>query len=220
MYKMRTRLVGLCVFATIAAATALGQTPTDARVNTSSNLKLAYNASIIYPGFRGGIEYPVQQKDVTRYKRHGVIRHFTKMRFASAEIGYYHHPTFHDNIYLLLGWQMRKQRPRGFFTEFSPSLGYSRTFLGGETYLVDNTGKISLVKLAGYNYVIMGIGGGCGYRFRPDMSAYLRLSMLTMYPSNNIVYLRPTVDLGVIWQPKHFLPSRLKVVSISKGKKP
>jgi len=185
----------------------------------SSNLKIAYNASILYPGFRAGVEYPIKRIDLTKYRRWRVLRHFSKMRYLSAELGYYHHTDFHDNIYLLAGWQMRKLRPRGFFTEFSPAFGYSRTFLGGETYLVDDAGNISLIKGAGYNYAILALGGGFGWVFRPKTSAYFRTSLLTMFPSNNIVYLRPTVELGLIWQPRHFWEARPKIVSKTKGKK-
>jgi len=185
----------------------------------SSNLKLAFNGSIIYPGFRTGIEYPIQKINVSRYRGKRSVRNFVKYRYLSGEIGYYHHQTFHDNIYLLVGWQMRKQRPHGFFTEFSPAAGYSRTFLGGETYLVDAAGNISLVKGAGYNYAMIAIGGGCGYSCRPGISAYFRPSLLTMFPSVNLIYIRPTVELGVICQPKHFLSAHPKVTSKSKGKK-
>lgn len=186
---------------------------------TSSNLKLAYNATIIYPGLRAGVEYPIRRIEVTKYRKKRPVRHFSKHRYLSGEIGYYHHQTFHDNLYLLFGWQMRKQRPRGFFTEFSPAIGYSRTFLGGETYRVDDTGNIKLLKFAGYNYVMVAIGGGFGYSFMPRLSAYFRPSLLTMFPSNNLVYIRPTVELGLIWRPRHFLEARPKTVSKLKGKK-
>lgn len=185
----------------------------------SSNLKLAYNGSIIYPGFRAGIEYPIKQISVTQQRGKRPERHFAKLRYLSGEIGFYHHQTFHDNIYLLLGWQMRKQHPRGFFTEFSPAIGYSRTFLGGETYLVDDAGNIKLVKFAGYNYAILAIGGGCGYQFEPRLSAYFRPSLLTLFPSNNIIYIRPTLELGLIWQPKHFWQAQPIQLAKTKGKK-
>jgi hypothetical protein len=207
---------GTYLFAVMICLSSMGMAQSE---KVSSNLKLAYNASIIYPGFRAGIEYPIKRIEVTKYRRKRSERHFAKHRYLSGELGYYHHQTFHDNIYLLVGWQMRKQRPRGFFTEFSPAIGYSRTFLGGETYLVDDSGNISLIKWAGYNYAMLAIGGGCGYAFKPDFSAYFRPSLLTMFPSNNLIYIRPTVELGIIWQPKHFLQARPKITSKSKGKK-
>lgn len=212
------RLVFISIIS-FCAAMAAAQNASDRPALVASNIKLAYNASIIYPGFRCGVEYPIRQTDVTRYRRNNKVKHYTQKRFASAELGFYHHPTFHDNVYLLLGWQMRKQRPRGFFTEFSPAIGYSRTFLSDETYLVDDAGNISLVKLAGYDYVMVAIGGGFGYQFKTGYAAYFRASWLSMFPSNNIVYMRPTLDLGIIWQPKHFLSARPTMNTKTKGKK-
>lgn len=204
-----TLVFGVCLATTVCAQSN----------KTSSSLKLAYNATVIYPGFLAGIECPVKQIQVTKHRRRGSVRHYTKIRLISAEIGYYHHPTFHDNLYLLIGWLKRKQRPSGFFTECSPAIGYSRTFLGGETYRVSASGDIKVLKLAGYNYAMVALRSGLGYSFQKNTAVYLRASLMTMFPSNNLIYIRPTVELGIIWRPKHFLETRTKIVSKSKGKK-
>jgi len=200
----------LCFSNTVSAQTS----------KTSFGVKIAYNATIIYPGFLIGVECPVKRIVVTRHRMNGSVKHFDKLRFLSADLGYYHHRNFHDNLYLLAGWVMRKQRPRGFFTEFSPAIGYSRTFLGAETYHIAKSGTITLHKFAGYNYAIAAIRGGFGYAFRPSTSAYFRASLLTMFPSNNLLYLRPTLELGIIWRPSHFLETRPQISSNSKGKIP
>ncbi|MFN0175400.1 MAG: hypothetical protein ACKVU0_12175 [Saprospiraceae bacterium] len=205
-----------CFYATVP----LAQSVSGTERSVASNIKIAYNATLVYPGVRGGIEYPIKRIDLVKCWRKKLPRPIVKERFLSGEIGFYHHPTFHDNIYLLVGWQMRRTGRRGFFTEFSPALGYSRTFLGGETYSVDDlTGKVTLIKWAGYNYAMLSLGGGIGYKFRPRTSAFLRTCLLTMFPSNNYVYLRPTIELGIILKPKHFLMASPKIVSKSKGKK-
>jgi hypothetical protein len=185
----------------------------------SSNVSFAYNASILYPGLRGGIEYPINRIEVTRYRRKRSALHFTRYRFLSAEIGYYHHPTFHDNLYLLFGWRARRLRRHHFFTELSPALGYSRTFLGGETYQIDKYGNILLKKWSGYHYAMLAMGGGLGYKFNPKTSFYTRGSVLFMIPSNNLFYVRPTIELGLVWQPIHFLEASIKNISKLKGHK-
>jgi hypothetical protein len=186
----------------------------------ASSINVAYNASIIYPGIRAGIEYPVKQIDFTRYRKHKPALKRVKTRMLTAELGYYHHATFHDNIYLLFGYQMRRFGKKKWFSEFSPSLGYSRTFLGGETYVVDDhTGVVHLKKLAGYNYAILALGGGLGYVYSPKTSGYLRASLLTMFPSNNYVYLRPTLELGAILKLPDFLKAHQRMALKSKGKK-
>lgn len=189
------------------------------QAQVSSNIKLAYNASILYPGFRGGVEHPLRIENWTKYRHNGSEKHFTRTRLWSLELGYYHHPTFHDNLYLLGGWIMRKVHPHGFFTEFSPALGYSRTFLGGTTYTVDDfTGEVHRLRAAGYNYAMLSIGGGLGFKLKSQFSAYFRPSLLLMYPSNNIVYLRPTVELGVLYTPNGFWTAHPKIVQKTRGK--
>jgi hypothetical protein len=213
--------IAFIFFAHFWAVSLLAQGEPVATTMVSSNLKIAYNGSIVYPGLRCGLEFPIRQTDLKAILKNNAWKNVSKKRYATLELGYYHHPSFHDNVFLLLGWQTRNQRPKGFFTEFASALGYSRTFLGGETYLVDNnTGKIGRVHQAGYNYAVLALGGGLGYAFRHKSALYLRTSLLTMFPSINIIYPRPTVDLGVVWQPKHFLTTRLKVVSKLKTKKP
>ena len=214
---MKKQLAFLCLNVCLASF-AVAQDSAESTLS-SSNIKVAYNASILYPGIRTGVETPYKQIEVTRYRRNGSVRHYIQKRYLSTELGFYHHPTFHDNIYLLAGWQTRRHRPRGFFTELSPALGYSRTFLAGETYEVDEAGNISLEKLSGYNYLMVAMGAGCGHTFKNGRSAYARLSLLTMFPSNNYVYFRPSIDLGMIWQPKRFLRSKLRSVSVIKGRK-
>jgi len=215
--NMKKQLAFLCMILCLGSF-AFAQTYGESSLS-SSNIKVAYNASILYPGIRTGIESPYKQIEVTRFRRDGSVRHYIQKRYLSTELGFYHHPTFHDNIYLLAGWQTRRYRPQGFFTELSPSLGFSRTFLAGETYVVDESGNIRLEKLSGYNYLMVAMGAGCGHTFKNGRSAYARLSLLTMFPSNNYVYFRPSIDLGMIWQPKRFLRSKLRSVSVIKGRK-
>ncbi|MFN0034779.1 MAG: hypothetical protein ACKVUS_06925 [Saprospiraceae bacterium] len=210
-------IISALCFCTMSAS---AQNASETQHKVASNIKIAYNATLIYPGLRAGIEYPIKRIELLKYRKKRLPRLVVKERFLTGEIGFYHHPTFHDNIYLLAGWQMRRTGRQGFFTEFSPALGYSRTFLGGETYSVDDvTGEVSLIKWAGYNYAMLSVGGGFGYTFRPKISAFLRTCILTMFPSNNYVYVRPTVELGVIFKPAHFWMASPKIVSKSKGKK-
>src|SRR5690554_2984238 len=134
----------------------------DSLINRSTNLTLSYNSSIIYPGARVGVEFPVKSIELKK-KKLSEERVIIKDRFITAQIGWYHHPSFHDNLYLTLGWTMRRIRPKGFFTQFSPEIGYSRTFLGGTTYTVDENNEVHIKKWAGYNYLLLSLGVGLGY---------------------------------------------------------
>jgi hypothetical protein len=119
------------------------------------NIKLSYISSIIYPGISTGIEFPLHNYYVQILKRQEYIKSFTKGRFISGNINWYHHPYFHDNLYLTAEWVMRRTKNTGFISEFSAGPGYSRTFLGGTTYKVDDNGNISIIRLAGSNYALI-----------------------------------------------------------------
>jgi hypothetical protein len=180
----------------------------------SSNISLALNGSLIYPGIRAGIEFPVTTIDLTISRKSKDPKFVMKDRFAAGNIGWYHHPDFHDNLYLTAEWRMRRTLRGGFFSEFSPGLGYSRTFLGGTTYEVNDNGDVKIERLAGYNYALITVGGGAGYNFSEKkgipVSIYSRLNMLLMFPYNSTVYPRPAIELGVIYLPEGFLPVKVK----------
>ena len=141
---MNLRKFSLTVLLLTVVLYCFAQSDNPGRFSGSLNLKSSFNSSLIYPGARSGIEYLVKAINVATIKKSGKKRDFEKERFISANLGWYHHPNFHDNIYLTAGWTMRRTKSTGFFTEFSPEIGVSRTFLGGTTYKVDNNGNVSL----------------------------------------------------------------------------
>lgn len=191
----------------------------DPRNKTSSSIRAGFNGSLIYPGFRGGLEFPVKRIVFTRFRGLKSPKTSVKDRFLSAELAFYHHPDYHDNLYILFGYGFRKVKPNRFFWEFTPALGYSRTLLGGETYRVNHqTRVVTRVRYPGYHYALLSLGSGMGKALTTRLSAYARFSALLMAPSNNIVYLRPSLELGLIFTPEHFLITEPKVVSRSKGK--
>ncbi|HLP95983.1 MAG TPA: hypothetical protein VK168_18200 [Saprospiraceae bacterium] len=189
------------------------------RIKTSSSIRAGFNGSLIYPGFRGGLEFPFKRIAFTRFRGIKAPRTSVKDRFLSAELAFYHHPDYHDNLYVVFGCGFRRVKTNGFFWEFTPALGYSRTLLGGETYRVNHqTRVVTRVRYPGYHYAILSLGSGMGKALTPRLSVFSRISALIMAPSNNIVYLRPSLELGLIFTPEHFLITEPKVVSRSKGK--
>jgi len=189
-----------------------GFTQTDSlnsKNNISSNLSISFNSSLIYPGIRIGIEFPVCSVNLTKNNNTERAGSICKDRFISANTGWYHHPGFHDNIYFTAEWTMRRTQKNGFFTEFSFGPGYSRTFLGGTTYRVDNNGKVNIIKAAGYNYALIIAGGSLGFDFSEKkgtpVSLFSKFDILTMFPYNSTVYFRPVIELGIIYKPENFL---------------
>jgi len=186
----------------------------------SSNLSLSYISTLIYPGGRLGVELPVNTIYITKISKSGKEKNFTKDCFVTANLSWYHHPAFHDNVYLSAGWTMRRTKSNGFQTEFSPEIGLSRAFLGGTTYQVDNNGNVSIKKRAGYYYALVSIGGGIGYDFsktkRQPFSIFSKFNVLMMFPYNSTIYLRPVAEIGLIYKPFDFLSLKVKSKSRTK----
>lgn len=186
----------------------------------SSNLSLSYISSLIYPGARLGIEFPVNTIYITKISKSGKEKDFTKDRFVTANLSWYHHPAFHDNVYISAGWTMRRTKSHGFLTEFSPEIGLSRTFLGGTTYRVDDNGNVTIKRAAGYYYALVSVGGGIGYDFskkkQKPFLLFSKFNLLMMFPYNSTIYLRPVVEIGLIYKPFDFLSLKVKSKSRTK----
>jgi hypothetical protein len=174
---------------------------------SSFNLKLSYNSSLIYPGISAGIEFPVFQLRNQAWIVKSVTRSFYRRRYISGNISWYHHPGFHDNLYLTAEWIMRRTRSGGFTCEFSAGPGYSRTFLGGTTYMVSDNGAVKIIKNAGYSYALITLGGGFGYDFsmknKIPVSVFSKMNLISMFPYNSTFYFRPVLELGVRYSPSH-----------------
>jgi hypothetical protein len=115
---------------------------------------------------------------------------------------------------------MRRINNKGFFTEFSAGTGFSRTFLGGTTYRVDNLGEVTVIRFAGYNYALIIAGAGLGYDFSKlkgkPISVFYKLSMLTMFPYNSTFYFRPAMELGLIYRPEKFIQILIRKKTVNK----
>lgn len=177
---------------------------------TSLNLKISYNSSLIYPGALLGIEFPFKTTNVTKYIKQGKVKSFISEQVIAGNISWYHHPSFHDNVYLTAGWTTRRTKSKCFITEFSPELGISRTFLGATTYKVNNNGNVSIEKLAGYYYAFISVGGGIGYDFSETklkpLVVFYKFNFITMFPYNSTIYLRPAMEIGVIYKTSCHIP--------------
>ncbi len=173
-----------------------------------TSIKAAYLGSLYYPGFKFGIERPYQITQIDKTNNRGT-KSKLKVRYLTANLGYYHHATFHDNFYLLIERQKRCQNGNGWFSEVAPGVGFSRTFLGGATYAANSNGEVSKKIFAGNNYAMLSASCGGGYNFAvkkdTPLMIYGKVSLLGIFPSNSFVYLRPTVEVGVGWSLSNFL---------------
>jgi hypothetical protein len=204
------RMLPLLCLGTVMSAQSTNLNPT----LLQTGIKAAYQGSLLYPGFKLGIEHPYKVIEVNKTKKWGT-KTILKERYLTANLGYYHHETFHDNLYLLFERQKRRQHLNGWFTEHAPGIGYSRTFLGGTTYAVSDQDEVTKKELAGYNYALVSFALGAGYNFamkeQQPLKIYGKASMLGFFPHNSSVYLRPTVEIGVVYAPQNFWKANPKL---------
>ena len=164
----------------------------------SNGLRLSYMGSVTYPGFKLGFERASKSNAAP-----GQLlseKPFTRERYISYSLGVYHHPTFHDNLFAQVEWNLRRQRNKGMYYEFAPGAGFSRTFLQGATYGVDSSGEVSKVPMAGNFYALLSVSGSMGYNFSLKGNlpgkVFLKPGLIFLLPYNKLAYTRPTVEVG------------------------
>ncbi len=184
------------------SVTCQGQTDSlPVELRTKPEIKVSYIGSLIYPGASIGGGFIIKENDFTRQKGKSGSDYIIRRQLAAINISWYHHYGFHDNLYLTTEWIARRIKRSGYYSEFSAGPGYSRTFLGGTTYKVDNEGNVTVKKYSGYNYFMVTVGGGIGYDFsslkKTPVSVFAKMNLISMFPYNSTVYFRPVLELGV-----------------------
>lgn len=175
-----------------------------------TSIKLSYLGNISHPGVKAGLDFPYKVIQREKSGKKG-LKTVLKERSVGANLGFYHHPHFHDNLFLLLEQTRRRQSRNGWFSEFAPGLGFSRTFLGGTTYQVSASGSVNQKKLAGYNYGMFTLAAGGGYnlaiRNLVPVRIYGKLGFVSLFPFNSSVHVRLMPEVGLTYSPGHFLKS-------------
>jgi hypothetical protein len=170
-------------------------------ISRKAFLKISSNSSLIFPGLSAGVGIPAGNGRLNSIgiRKSGSV--YAKFRIISVNLSWYHHPDFHDNIYLTSEWIMRRERETGLFSEFSSGVGISRTILGGTTYTVDNSGNVSRIADAGYFYGLITSGVAIGYDFsvrkKNCLLVFSRVNVIAMFPYNSSIYFRPVLELGL-----------------------
>jgi hypothetical protein len=211
----RTILTAVLIFATTGSCYPQSDS---LKINDkqSSRINISFYGSVIYPGMKLGIEFPLYEVCVFK---NGVL-HAEKQRLVSVNVFFYHHPEFHDNLCFTSEWIMRRVRAGGFFTEFRTGIGYSRTFLGGTTYRVNDSGKVYIMKNAGYSYAVLNTAAGIGYNFSGSrkwpVSVYSDFGLITLFPYNSTLYFRPVINIGLIIKTGRFIMIMTKKRTIEK----
>lgn len=164
--------------------------------------------SMIYPGVALGMEYPLK----TKYYRNGLDSARMakiKQRSLTANLSWYHHKNYHDNFIFSTGYLLRRTNRRGWFTDIEPQLGTSRTFVGGSVYTVDATNNVQQKKFVGDWFLATKLSFSVGKDFfyasshSVPLKIYMRPSFIMILPYNNFIYVRPTLEIGVLYSFKN-----------------
>lgn len=152
-------------------------------------------------GFQASVEKYFIQKEINKLRKSGRVKTIRKDRFLSIDLGYYYQSGLHHNWFLTSTYNLRRTGKRGFYAEFSPFIGISRTFITEETYKVNGNGNVELSNLAGDWYLTSGFGYGVGKTFNPSKSfllkdIYAKLFIQYMYPNFGFIGLKPSIQVG------------------------
>lgn len=168
-------------------------------------------------GFQLGIEKYVVQKEIQKLRKSGRIKTIEKDRFLALDLGYYYQNGLHHNWFLTAAYALKRTKNNGFFTEFKPMLGVSRTFLTEETYVVDTNGGVALNKFAGNWYVTSGFSYGIGKTFKADKNYFLKdiyakTFLQVLYPNFVFIALKPSLQIGTSIRLNHYQKSIKKII--------
>lgn len=152
-------------------------------------------------GVTAGLGQHLFRKELVRYKKSGSIKTLKKDRWLYCDLGYYYQSGIYHNWFITASYTLRRMRSKGYYFEFSPFLGLSRTFLTEETYTISENGTVKLKKFNGNWYINGGFGYGFGKTFKEGKnsllkSVYLNIYTQLLYPNFRFIAIRPFWQIG------------------------
>jgi hypothetical protein len=197
----------LFLFCTAHIAVAQQTNETNKRTDTVYSLRkpLQLRSSILVSnksiGFQTGIGKTLAHKELHKVKKGGKEKVVLKDKILSLNLGYYYQPGLHQNWFVTAAYHIKRTGRKGFYTELSPMLGVSRTFLLDEAYTVSSNGTVTKVKLAGSWYLASGFSIGAGKTFAENKNYWLKdinLQLFTQvfYPEFRFIAFKPSLQIG------------------------
>jgi hypothetical protein len=147
-----------------------------------------FGETIIHPGIEIGYENT-----------------FFKSFNFTIGIGTYIHQRNHVGLFINTGLNWRHTFPIGYSIEFGFSLGYLHTWEhGGDTYIVDDKGNVSVKTKYGHLHFMPIIKlGFLGWDFRQKTNIPIRLNcdviIFGQYPFNNYIMPHAALKLGATY---------------------
>lgn len=193
----------------------------DERIDMPVSFRLAYMGSILYPGVKAGVEYPIRTKRYAYQVDSLFVTKKIKQRSVTLNLGMYHHKTFHSNYILTAGYLWRRTNKKGWFADVEPQFGVSRTFIDGTVYSVDASNAVNKIKLAGDWFLASQMSFSVGKELRlvkkeAPLKIYIRPTLILLAPYNNFIYARPSVEIGAIYDFQGLCKVKSKGIEIFK----
>jgi hypothetical protein len=147
-----------------------------------------FGETIIHPGIEIGYENT-----------------FFKSFNFTISIGTYIHQRNHVGLFINTGFNWRHTFPIGYSMEFGLGLGYLHTWEhGGDTYIVDDNGNVSVKTKYGHPHFMPIIKLGLlGWDFRQKMNIPIRLNcdviIFGQYPFNNYIMPHAALKFGATY---------------------
>ncbi len=166
-----------------------------------TNLKIAYFGAIKEPGFKIGLEFPMDIHQDTWLLKNGLTNYKIRGKMLTANFSMYHHAAFHTNLMYSAEYLKRTTYKNGFFIDWAPGIGFSRTYYDAPTYKRDAKGNIKKAKWAGDNYLLTTLAGGIGQELELgnlQFRLYTRANLMLMAPFHKTIYPRLGVEIGTL----------------------
>lgn len=167
----------------------------------SPNLKIAYLGRFTRNGIKAGAEFMVKNKKITINKKSGKTISRLNENFVTANLSFYEHAAFNNNIMFHVEWLRRKTYASGLFVEAAAGVGVSKGLENRQkTYLKASDGSLKVIK-PDNTYFALPLSVGLGYDFmkvkKIPFKVYAKVGLNVVY-HHRFAYPNAVTEIGVI----------------------
>lgn len=163
-----------------------------------------FGATATHPGLKVGLQHTLHRKDFEKFKRSGREVKKRKELLVTYHVGFFHHPRFNTTVFVNGEFGFRRVHKNGNKFEALLGIGALRTFLGADTYLVQDNGQVKRVRGAGQWGILpslaIGFGKDLGFTKNKVWAYHLRPSVYFQIPYNHTFLPHFVLEAGVTYR--------------------
>lgn len=168
-----------------------------------------FGENMFHPGLKMGIEYPLKVKEMIKTKKNGNTKRRGLAWIMATNLGFYRHKKNHSGLFLNGEFGGRFITHKAKKLDFALGLGYIRTILDGETFIVDDQGQVQSKSTTGQGGFMPSISIGWGQDFywkkKSPWAWHIKGQYFFQIPYNAALLLRTGMEVGVsyriAWRP-------------------